>query len=271
VPEAAFFSGDIIFCMATAKKKFILVGNWKMNPDTLDEAKNLFASLSRKAAKAERVSAIIAPPYPFLSALSSKKGSVISISAQDVSGEPRGAFTGSVSAREAKSAGALYTIIGHSERRKAGDSDDIVTAKTLQAIEAGLKVILCVGEKERDQNAHYLRAIREQILAVFGKVDKKKAGWITLAYEPVWAIGKSYDTALRPSDIHEMSIYIKKVISEVLGKKPGLKFQVLYGGSVNFENAQTILRDGAIDGLLVGRQSLDPEAFGNMIEYANSL
>lgn len=254
----------------TAKKHFTLVGNWKMNPDTLEDAKKLFAALSRKAAKASKVSVVIAPPYPFIGALAAKSGS-IEVAAQDVSAEPRGAFTGSVAAREVKSTGATSTIIGHSERRKAGDTDEIVAQKTFQALDAGLKVILCVGEKERDQHAHYLRAIREQILAIFSKIDPKKASWITLAYEPVWAIGKSYDTALKPSDIHEMSIYIKKVISEVLGQKPGLKFQVLYGGSVNFENAQAILSDGAIDGLLVGRQSLDPEAFGNMIDYANNL
>ncbi len=254
----------------TAKKHFTLVGNWKMNPDTLEDAKKLFAALSRKAAKASKVTAIIAPPYSFISTLAAKSGS-ITIAAQDVSQEPRGAFTGAVSAFQVKSAGATSTIIGHSERRKAGDTDELVAQKTLLALEAGLKVILCVGEKERDQQAHYLRTIREQILAVFSKVDQKKASWITIAYEPVWAIGKSYDTALKPSDIHEMSIYIKKVISEVLGQKPGLKFQVLYGGSVNFENAQAILSDGAIDGLLVGRQSLDPEAFGNMIDYANNL
>lgn len=254
----------------TAKKHFILVGNWKMNPDTLDDAKKLFSALSRKAQKMSKVSVVIAPPYPFIGPLAGKS-EVISIAAQDVSNEPRGAFTGGVSARQAKAAGASATIIGHSERRKAGDTDEIIAQKTFEALDAGLRVILCVGEKERDQHAHYLRAIRDQILVVFSKIDKKKASWITIAYEPVWAIGKSYDTALKPSDIHEMSIYIKKVISEVLGQKPGLKFQVLYGGSVNFENAQAILSDGAIDGLLVGRQSLDPDAFGNMIEYANNL
>src|SRR5690606_2078969 len=167
--------------------------------------------------------------------------------------------------------GAEYAIIGHSERRAAGDTDEIVSQKVSQALDANLRVILCVGEKERDEQALYLRSVREQILAVISKADKKKAGLITVAYEPVWAIGKDYGKALSPSDIHEMSIYIKKVVAEALGKEAGLRTQVLYGGSVNFENAQGILADGEIDGLLVGRQSLDAEAFSDMISYANGI
>jgi triosephosphate isomerase len=135
-----------------------------------------------------------------------------------------------------------------------------------------MKVILCVGEKERDEHAQYLRVIREQILSVINAVENKKLiKHITVAYEPVWAIGKSFALAPKPSDIHEMSLYIKKVAIEALGKTDGLKLQVLYGGSVNSENAEAMLRDGAIDGLLVGRQSLDPEAFATIIDYANNI
>jgi triosephosphate isomerase (TIM) len=248
---------------------FTLVGNWKMNPDTLADAEVLFKAISRKAAKAPSVAVVIAPPAPFLVSLASRKSDV-SLSTQDVSAEERGAFTGSISALEVKSAGAQYVIIGHSERRKAGDTDEIIGRKVSRAVEAGLKVILCVGEKERDQEAKYLREIREQILADIGKIDQKKASSLMIAYEPMWAIGKSYDTALSPRDIHEMTIYIRKVASEVLGKS-ALKLKILYGGSVNFENAQAILKEAEIDGLLVGRQSLDPENFGAMLEYAHGL
>ncbi len=259
--------------MSETKKKFTIVGNWKMNPDTLEEAKALFSAISRKAVKATKVSVIIAPPAPFIYVFAAKKNSPIRVSAQDVSSEPRGAFTGAVSAKEMATAGAEFTIVGHSERRAAGDTDGIVAKKAALAIEAGLRVILCVGEKERDEQAHYLRAIREQIVSVIGAItDKKKVQWLTFAYEPVWAIGKSYANAMQPSDIHEMSLYIKKVVAEALGnKKDGLKISVLYGGSVNFENAQVILSEGAIDGLLIGRQSLDAEAIGNIIDYANRL
>jgi triosephosphate isomerase len=257
--------------MKKVKKAFLIAGNWKMNPDSLAEAKDVFSAISRKAAKAPHTLVVIAPPAPFLTSLTGKKGGAVHISAQDVAAQPSGAFTGSISAKELKSSGAEYTIIGHSERRAAGDTDEIIAKKTKEAIAAGLRVILCVGETERDAHARYLQMVRAQMLTVFTAIDKKLLRWITIAYEPVWAIGKSYDTAPKPADIHEMSIYIKKVAAEILGKKDGMKVQVLYGGSVNAENAQNILREAEIDGLLVGRQSLDPEAFGTIIEYAESI
>lgn len=243
-----------------------------MNPDTLDAAKALFGALSRKSAKVPQVSVIIVPPAPFVPALSGKKNQTIAIGAQDVSVEERGAFTGSVSATQIATSGATYALVGHSERRNAGDTDAIVAQKAVRAINAGMKIILCVGEKERDQNAHYLRAIREQILTVFNAItDKKQIKSVIIAYEPVWAIGKSFALAPKPADIHEMSLYIKKVAIEALGKNDGLKMQVLYGGSVNSENAEGMLRDGAIDGLLIGRQSLEAEAFSTIIDYAANI
>ncbi|HVU06552.1 MAG TPA: triose-phosphate isomerase [Candidatus Paceibacterota bacterium] len=255
--------------MGIAKKSFILVGNWKMNPATREEAKAIFSPILRAAKDARKTTVVIAPPAPFIRELVGK--GPIHISAQDVSEHAEGAFTGSVSARELKSAGAEYAIVGHSERRKAGDTDEIVAKKAAQALEAGLRVIVCVGESERDPNAQYLRAVREQVIGILSSVNKKLAKWVTIAYEPVWAIGKSYDTSLSPSDIHEMTIYIRKVAAEALGKKDGLKIPVLYGGSVDFEHAKAMLAESSVDGLLIGRQSLDPKAFSAIIEYADSL
>ncbi|MDE1874920.1 MAG: triosephosphate isomerase [Patescibacteria group bacterium] len=264
--------------MKSQKRNFIIAGNWKMNPDSLADAKTIFAAISRKARSARHTVVVLAPPAPFLSAGASRSGragTAACLAIQDVSEHVSGAFTGSVSARQARSAGAEYAIIGHSERRKAGDTDMIVSQKVRQALDAGLRTIVCVGETERDPHAHYLRTVREQILAVVGALDKKQVRSLThsliVAYEPVWAVGKSYDTAPKPSDIHEMSIYIKKVIAESLGKKIGIKIPVLYGGSVDLENSKAILKDGGIDGLLVGRQSLDSKDFGGMIDYADSL
>lgn len=258
--------------MAKTHKKFTIVGNWKMNPDTLDEAKVLFSALSKKSSKTPDVAVVIIPPAPFIPFLSGKKKQVISIGAQDVSIEERGAFTGMVSATEMQTAGAEYALVGHSERRAMGDTDTIVAQKAVRVLNAGMKVILCVGEKERDEHAYYLRAIREQILFVINALpDKKKIKDITIAYEPVWAIGKSFALAPKPADIHEMVLYVRKVAIEALGKTDGLKLKVLYGGSVNSENAEAMLRESAIDGLLIGRQSLDPEAFSSIIDYANNI
>lgn len=257
--------------MKSVKKTFIVVGNWKMNPDSILEAKALFSRISRLIKNIDKVEVVVAPPAPFLSDLAGKAGGIITTGAQDVSAEERGSFTGSISAREVQSTGAEYTILGHSERRASGDTDALVANKLKRALEAGLKIVLCVGEKERDEHAHYLRFVREQLVTSLAGLSSKEIKSIRIAYEPVWDIGKSYDKALKPNDIHEMALYIKKVASEILGKKDGLKIPVLYGGSVNFENAQDILKEGGVDGLLIGRQSLDPEAFSNIIHYANNL
>jgi triosephosphate isomerase (TIM) len=255
--------------MTTANKKFMIVGNWKMNPETLEEAKELFSALSKKAAKSKKAIAMIAPSAPFISTLAAKKSSII-VGAQDVARESKGAFTGSVSAKAAKSVGAQFAIIGHSEKRAEGDTDEIVAKKVGQAIEAGLEIIFCVGEKERDDQAKYLRIIRDQILTVFASVkDKKKLSSITIAYEPVWKIGA--ETAMIPSEVHEMSIYIKKVVGEALGNKAGLKTTILYGGAVGPENALGLLTEGSVDGFLIGRQSLDAESFGTILSYADSI
>lgn len=256
--------------MAKAKKGFLIAGNWKMNPSSLEEAKALFASVARASAKHPSVSVVAAPPMAFIGPLF-KKDSPVRIAAQDVSSESSGAFTGSVSAQQAKSAGAAYAIVGHSERRAAGDTDEAIARKAARALEAGLRVILCVGETERDEHAQYLRSVRAQVLSVLSNIDKKDAKDVIIAYEPVWAIGKSYDSAPKPSDIHEMAIYIKKTCAEALGKKQGLGMPVLYGGSVDQKNAEDFLMNAGIDGLLVGRQSLDPKAFSGMIEYAAGL
>lgn len=255
--------------MAQTQKKFIIVGNWKLNPATGEEAKTLFGAIFKKAQNLARVLVIILPPAPFINILSGKKSDSVLLGAQDVSVETSGSFTGLISASQVASVGAQYALIGHSERRKMGDTDSIVSQKVLQAFTAGMKVIVCIGEKERDEHAHYLRAIREQLVSIFNAIsDKKYMKNLVIAYEPIWAIGASYDRAPKPSDVHEMVLYIKKVAIEVLGKEFGLKIKILYGGSVNAENAGTIIREGAVNGLLVGRQSLDAKEFLKIIDHA---
>ncbi len=255
--------------MKKNKKNFIIAGNWKMNPDTREDARRISAGIAREAKKARRTTVIIAPPAPFIRDLVGK--GPLHVGAQDVSEVVSGSFTGSVSARQLRSAGAEFAIIGHSERRKAGDTDAIIAKKAKQAFEAGLRIILCIGENERDEHAHYLRTVHDQLVAVTTAVDKKLGKSLIVAYEPVWAVGKSYDKAMKSSDIHEMAIYIRKAAAEIFGKNIGLKVPVLYGGSVDFENAKTILKDSSVDGLLIGRTSLDPKAFGDIIKYADSL
>jgi triosephosphate isomerase len=249
-----------------AQQKFLIIGNWKMNPDTLDEAKALFTRIAKAAKGNPAVEAVIAAPYPFIAPLAQKKAAGVALAAQDVSVEERGAHTGQVSATQIASTGAEYSIIGHSERRAAGETGEVVSAKVRRAIDAGLSAILCVGENSRDDQAQYLSFVREQLFAVFGKLDRASARKIIVAYEPVWQVGASFNLKIAPRDIHEMAIFIKKTVAEFAGKEIGMKTRVLYGGSTHPDNVSGILHDGGVDGLLVGRNSLDAEAFKKIFE-----
>lgn len=252
-------------------QKLYIVGNWKMNPDTLDTAKAVFSASERTAKKVRKVSVVVAPPAPFLSALSRGSKKKTFLAAQDVHQAPDGAHTGGVSARQVRQAGASYVIIGHSERRAEGDTEEIIAQKVLTAFDAGLRVILCVGESARDDHGAYLQEVERKVASVFSVIPKRYMSDIIVAYEPSWAIGKGYDEALSPQSIHEMIILIKKVIAEIVGREEAMRTPVLYGGSVDFNNAQAILRDGEVSGLLIGRQSLDVDNFSKIILYANGL
>ncbi len=170
----------------------------------------------------------------------------------------------------AKSVGAVFTIVGHSERRAAGDTDEIVSEKFSRAIEIGLVPILCVGEKQRDQEGDYFGEISKQISVVLRAAVKIRLPRFMVAYEPVWAVGGSYDKALSPEEMRAMAIFIKKVCSEYIGKEKAMTIKVLYGGSVDAENAKAMLREGGVDGLLIGRQSLDGKRFSEIIKLANA-
>lgn len=257
--------------MTKSNRKTYIVGNWKMNPSNREDAKTLFSKTNLVASKSKKVTVVACPPYPFVSLFSTRNKPAVRLGAQDIFYEQEGSFTGEVSAKQLVSVGVEYVIIGHSERRAMGDTDEIIAKKLRVALEAGLKVVLCIGENGRDGHGHYLSFVKDQVLSIFKNISKKYISNVIIAYEPVWAVGKRYESALKPSDIHEMSLYIKKILSQIYDKDDAMKVPVLYGGSVNFENAEPILFDGEVSGLLIGRQSLDIEGLSKIISYANKL
>ncbi len=250
-------------------KNLFIIGNWKMNPPTINEAKKTASEISRIASKAKRTTLVIAPPATFLSPLAAKKTKLF-FAAQDVSSHLSGAHTGEVSAKMAKSVGARFAIVGHSERRATGDSDAVVSEKFARSIEAGLTPILCVGEKKRDSEGSYFSEIANELSAVFksGVINKNQK--FIVAYEPVWAVGGSYANALSPEEMGAMAIFIKKTCAQYVSKEFALKIPILYGGSVDADNAKAMLLKGGIDGLLVGRASLDPRGFKEIIQFADA-
>lgn len=252
------------------KKHNLVVANWKMNPETLVEAKKVFDWTRQVAKSLKNSNIVVCPPFPFiypLLKLNSPKN--ILMGAQSVSGETKGAFTGEVSAEMLKSLGVKFSLVGHSERRMTGETDIIVNKKLHTAFDTGLTPILCIGEEKRDKDGSHLNFIRNQIKECLVGLHKKYLVGIIIAYEPIWAIGKSYREAMSSTDIHETTLFIKKVISEIFGKDIAASIQILYGGSVESENAKDIAKYGNIDGFLVGHASLVMDEFSAILQVVD--
>ena len=235
-----------------------------MNPKSVREASDISERIFLGVKKLKNTTVVIAPPAPFLPFLKGTLG------AQDMFYEKEGAYTGMVSAEMLKSVGVKYAIVGHSERRRAGDTDDIVNKKLKRALAVGITPILCVGEETRDHHSHYLHFVREQITQALKNVSKNIIHKIVFAYEPVWAIGKSAKGALDGEEALHMNIFIRKVVADTAGASTAKKIKVIYGGSVDVKNSNQFLSVGKMDGFLVGRESLIPKNFLKIIENANN-
>jgi len=251
--------------------KRLVVGNWKMNPITLDEAKKIANKIKRIAPNLSSVETVIAPPLPFIIPCGGrKKIKHFSLGAQSASLEiDRGPYTGEVSATMLGEVGVAYIIVGHSEQRARGESDEIVSKKVKAVLDAGLSPIVCVGEVVRDEAGDYLNVLKNQIKNSLVNVEAKSAGKIVLAYEPVWAIGAT--EPMKNDDIYESSLFVKKVFSDIFGPEAGVKVKVLYGGSVNYRNAGDIVRVGKVDGLLVGRESVNAPGFVELLKAVDGV
>jgi triosephosphate isomerase len=168
-----------------------------------------------------------------------------------------------------RSLGVEQVIVGHSEERAAGDTDAKVSRRARAAIASAMSVIVCVGEKVRDENALYLDGLKDQIKGSLADIPKRYAKDVILAYEPVWAIGAK--EAMSPSDVHETTLFVKKVFADIFGPEAAMKLRILYGGAVNFRNAPDILSVGRVNGLLVGRESVNLPGFIELLKAVDSV
>ena len=251
----------------------LIVGNWKMYPKTLIEAKKIFTEEKKTARLLKKTKIVSCPPALFIEPLSrSALGTkAVSLGAQNCFFEDEGARTGETSPLQIASVGATYVILGHSERRALGETDEVIAKKAIQANKAKLTVILCVGEKKRDEAGTYFNEVREQMRKSLTGFPSDAVKRLVIAYEPIWAIGANAIRPATPHDFHEMSILIKRHLVEQFGKTAGFKVPILYGGSVDEKNAEGFLKEGAADGLLIGRVSLDSERFGTILKLADKL
>lgn len=253
-------------------RKKIVAGNWKMNMNFVDGI-SLFSEISNMAKDelTNNQKLIICSPYIHLHSLvqMAKGYSGISIGAQNVFSEEKGAYTGEISASQLKSIGVEYVIIGHSERRAYFQEDDKILEKKLAlALENELKVIFCIGESlEERESTQYLRVIGAQLEAVLGNLNPKDMDNVVLAYEPIWAIGTGKTAT--PEQAQEVHAYIREKISNLFDAQIALKTSILYGGSCNPSNAASLFSQNDIDGGLIGGASLKSREFTDIAKTFN--
>lgn len=248
----------------SARRKLV-IGNWKMNPQTLVEAKRIFTTFKKTKRDDKNVTVVFCPPFPFIGEISkSYSGSKIFFGAQDLYWKEEGSYTGEVGAKMIQSVGGRFVIVGHSERRNMGENDALVAQKLLTALSSGMHVVLCVGEPTRDIHGKYLQILKEQIFSALENIDSKLLKKLIIAYEPVWAIGEG-NHAIDTHDLYQTILFIKKQIIEKFDRKIGESISILYGGSVDSDNAFSLMQEGGVDGFLVGRNSLNAYEFAKII------
>ncbi|HAE36981.1 MAG: Bifunctional PGK/TIM [Candidatus Nomurabacteria bacterium GW2011_GWF2_35_66] len=246
----------------------LIIANWKMNPQKKTEAEAIFKDISTFVKNIKNTEIIICPPFPYFFIKDKIKGKKLKLGSQDVFYEKEGSHTGEVSASMLKDFGVEYVLVGHSERRSLGDTNDQVNKKILAVIKSKMCPIFCIGESEKDANGFYLSFIKQQITEGLLAVTKSQAKNIIIAYEPIWAIGSNATRVATPAEFTEIRIFIKKILSDLYDIKTASGVRILYGGSVNPLNAESFIKEGGADGLLVGRDSLTPKKFIQIINLA---
>jgi triosephosphate isomerase len=249
-------------------RRKLLVGNWKMNRNPV-EADALAGSLRKLLSEATFADIVVAPPFLSIPAVVSRlRHSNIEVGAQNLHAEASGAFTGEISGEMLKTAGVAWCIVGHSERRQIfGEDDRLVSAKVQACLRAGLRPILCVGETLAERDAGQVDAVvSRQVEAVFQKLNADIAATITIAYEPVWAIGTGRTAS--PEQAQEVHATIRGLLAAHFPSFVARTSRILYGGSVKGSNARSLLGQADVDGALVGGASLVPEDFAAIVEGA---
>jgi triosephosphate isomerase len=244
-----------------------IAGNWKMNK-TVGEAIDLVKQLKALISGIESIEVAIAPPFPALYAVRKElEGSSIRLAAQNLYWEEKGAFTGEVSPLMLKEMGCQYVIIGHSERRQLfGETDETANRKIKAALGQSLGVIFCIGEtlKEREGEKTF-SVIERQVGEGLRDFGEKEIRNITIAYEPVWAIGTGKTAT--PEQAEEVHRFIRQRLRRIYSREIGEEVRIQYGGSVTPENIKGLMAQEDIDGALVGGASLKAETFSKIVRF----
>lgn len=256
--------------MDLGKNKIYIVGNWKMNPASQDDAEMMFDQIENEVYKInnDSVEVAVCMPCMFLSEFDPE--GKIRLGAQNIFWEKQGAFTGEISAEMLRRAGAKYVIVGHSERRKyLLETDEMVNLKIKACLAESLRPILCVGEtaEEKEKGDAGEVIVRQVEKALMGIPDREIRGKILIAYEPVWAISSGTNPVIPTTDeIMSMGLIIRKALMKLYGSREIVDdTPILYGGSVSCENCFDFVDKTGMKGLLIGSASLRPQEFAGIV------
>lgn len=241
-----------------------IVANWKMYK-TIEETQQFIAGLEPAAAVCRAKVMLAVPSTALWNAAKQASGTPIFIGAQNIDFHAEGAFTGEISARMVKDAGAQFVIVGHSERRKFfHENSEIVNLKAKAALAIGLCALVCIGETYEERAASAVEeTLRNQLLESLSGISANQLTSVILAYEPIWAIGTGL--AATPQDVYGSHLLCRQVIADNWGPDAAAKLPILYGGSVKSDNARELLETPEVDGLLVGGASLSVDSFSKII------
>jgi len=252
-------------------RKPFVAGNWKMNTDIQSSvalAQAIAAGTGEKLADGQMTVAVC-PPSVYLRAVEQAlRSSSVALGAQNMCYEPNGAFTGEISAAMVKDIGCVYVLCGHSERRHVfGETDEVVNKKLHAALSGGILPILCVGELIEERKADQTEAVVErQLKQGLAGVDAAKMEAVTIAYEPVWAIGTGLTAT--PQQAQDVHAFIRRTLTEMYDSALAEQIRIQYGGSAKPANAAELMGQADVDGLLVGGASLKAEDFLAIIAAA---
>ncbi len=245
-------------------RKLFVAGNWKMNT-SCDEAVSLAKAIVEQLGFTDEVDLAVCPPAVYLASVSQAlDSSKIALGAQNMFYEDNGAFTGELSSAMLKDVGCTYVILGHSERRHViGETDELINRKVAKALADGLKPILCVGEllEEREAN-QTIEVVKRQVQVGMEGISKADAMNVTIAYEPVWAIGTGLTAT--PEQAQEIHAMIRGLLTDMYDEELAQSVRIQYGGSVKPSNASELLSQEDIDGALVGGASLKVDDFAGI-------
>lgn len=247
-------------------RKLFIAGNWKMNTTT-ESGAALAKGLVETIGSIDQIETAFFVPACYLSAISAAvAGSNIGVGSQNMYFEDKGAFTGEISADMIKDCGCGYVLLGHSERRHVfGETDEMINKKVLKGLESGLNVILAIGELLEERKADKTNEVNErQIREGLKGVSAEQMANVTLAYEPVWAIGTG-ETAT-PDQAQAAHAYARSIVADMFGPEVAAAVRIQYGGSMNPKNAAELLGQEDVDGGLIGGASLKVDDFTAVVK-----